>query len=264
MSDHTTMIPQTVAPGVDALGAFLPLPGFGLLPVNAFVIHAAQPVLVDTGPASMRDVFLGALEAAIDPARLEWIWLTHPDPDHVGNLAAVLERAPRARVVTTYLGMGKMGLLGLPADRAFLVNPGQSPNTGDRRLTALAPPVFDAPESTGLFDATTGTLFSADCFGALMEAPAESAAAMDPEALQAGMITWATVDSPWLHQVDRRRFRESLDAVATLGPDVILSSHLPPATGMTDTLLETLSRAPDQSRFVGPDQAALERMLAAA
>jgi flavorubredoxin len=263
MTEHLMMTTTPVNPDVDALGTWLPLPGYGLLPVNSYVIRAAQPVLVDTGPAALGDVFLHALEAAIDPARLAWIWLTHPDPDHVGNLAAVLERAPRARVVTTFLGMGKLGLLGLPVDRVHLLNPGQSLDAGDRRLLAVAPPVFDAPESTGLFDPSTGTLFSADCFGALLPAAAVQAADVDPEALRAGMTGWATVDAPWLHRVDRARFRESLQAVADLQPKAVLSSHLPPAKGMTDTLLRNLALAPDAPPFIGPDQAALERMLAA-
>jgi flavorubredoxin len=166
-------------------------------------------------------------------------------------------------VVTTFLGMGKLGLLGLPVDRVHLLNPGQSLDAGDRRLLAVAPPVFDAPESTGLFDPATGTLFSADCFGALLPTPATRAADVDQEVLRAGMIGWATVDAPWLHRVERARFRESLQAVADLKPKAVLSSHLPPAEGMTDTLLRNLALAPDAPPFIGPDQAALERMLAA-
>jgi glyoxylase-like metal-dependent hydrolase (beta-lactamase superfamily II) len=77
--------------------------------------------------------------STIDPADLRWIWITHMDFDHIGNLAAVLELAPQARVVTNYLGMGKMGLIGLPQDRAWLLNPGQSLDVGDRRLHALRP-----------------------------------------------------------------------------------------------------------------------------
>ncbi|OOG23729.1 MBL fold metallo-hydrolase [Thioalkalivibrio denitrificans] len=252
-----------VSPDVDALGTWLPVPGFGVLAVNAFVIRAARPVLVDTGLAALGEAFLKALEQSIDPARLEWIWLTHPDPDHVGNLAAVLEHAPNARVVTTFLGMGKLGLLGLPVDRVHLVNPGQCLDAGDRGLLAVAPPVFDAPESTGLFDPSTGTLFSADCFGALLPAPAGSAAEVDPGVLCAGMIGWATVDAPWLHRVDRGRFRESLQAVTDLQPRRVLSSHLPPAEAMTGTLLGNLAKAPDAPPFIGPDQAALEGMMAA-
>jgi hypothetical protein len=45
-------------------------------------------------------------------------------------------------------------------------------------------------------------------------------------------------------------------------PDLVLSTHLPPATGVTGSLLDTLSAAPDAPPFTGPDQAALERMLA--
>jgi hypothetical protein len=40
------------------------------------------------------------------------------------------------------------------------------------------------------------------------------------------------------------------------------SVHLPPVRGRTSELLETISGAPDMPDFVGPDQAALEAMLA--
>ena len=40
------------------------------------------------------------------PATCAGFWLSHTDADHIGNLVAVLERAPRAQVVTNFLGMG--------------------------------------------------------------------------------------------------------------------------------------------------------------
>ena len=44
---------------------------------------------------------------------------------------------------------------------------------------------------------------------------------------------------------------------------MVLSSHLPAAPGaMTERLLASLAEAPDAPPFVGPDQAALEQMLA--
>jgi hypothetical protein len=178
-------------------------------------------------------------------------------------LATVLEAAPHARVVTNYLGMGKMGLLQLPLDRVYLINPGQSLNVGDRSLTAVAPPSFDAPETMGLFDQKTSTLFSADCFGALMEAPAETAAEIEPQLLRDGCIAWSTVDAPWLHIVDPKKFGQTLKAIEQLNPDSVLSCHLPPAKSMNSTLLSYLSDAQHAPRFVGPDQQALEKMLAA-
>ena len=77
------------------------------------------------------------------------------------------------------------------------------------------------------------------------------------------MITWALVDSPWVHMVDQRAFPQSLDAIRASEPSIILSSHLPPAVDMTDTLLEYLAEAPASPIFQVPDQAAMEKMMAA-
>lgn len=252
-------------PGETAvLRALAPVPGFGVLPVNAFLIKAAEPVLVDTGLAALRGPFMENLQRLVDLQDLRWIWLTHTDADHVGNLAAVLDEAPRARLVTTFLGMGKLGLLGLPVERCYLINPGQRLSVGDRELLAVKPPSFDAPETTGLFDSRSGSLYSADCFGALLEQPYETAADIPATDLEAGLVTWAGVDAPWLHHVDEIRFRRIAATIRDLSPQAVLGGHLPPATGMLDTLLGHLDTARHAHEFVGPDQAALERMVASA
>ncbi|MBX3473388.1 MAG: MBL fold metallo-hydrolase [Planctomycetes bacterium] len=245
------------------LAAFTPLPGLGLLPVNAFLIRGAEPVLVDTGLAGQRDSFLRALVSVIDPAELRWIWITHMDPDHIGSLQPVLEAAPQARLVTTYLGMGKAGLLGLPLNRVYLLNPGQSLAVGDRELLAIKPPVFDAPETTGLFDRSSGTLISSDSFGAVLQSPMESASEVPDAELREGMGLWASVDAPWLQLVDQSRFQDSIDALAALRPSRVLSSHLPPAEGPSLTrVLANLKAVTDVPAFLGPDQAQLELMMA--
>ena len=44
---------------------------------------------------------------------------------------------------------------------------------------------------------------------------------------------------------------------------MVCSSHLPPAPGaMLEVFVDSLALAPDADPFVGPDQAALEAMLA--
>lgn len=264
MDQPIQLPPQPVATGIDMLPAYMPVPGFGVLAANAFVIHAEQPVLVDTGLAAVSNDFMRALESLIDPAAIRWIWVTHADPDHVGNLAAVLAAAPHARIVTTYLGMGKMGLLGMPLDRAYLLNPGQRLDVGDRALQALRPPTYDAPETTAMFDPATRTLFSADSFGALLSKPVENASEVAPATLRDGMIGWTTVDAPWLAGIDSAAFERTLSDLHALAPVRVLGSHLPPAEGMLDALTENLSAARTAPPFEGPDQAALEAMMAQA
>lgn len=262
MKTPTMLETRRVAQDIDLLCAYTPIPGYGVLPVNAYLINGPAPVLVDTGLAALRKEFLAALSEATDPAGLRWIWITHMDADHIGNLEAVLSVAPAARVVTTYLGMGKMGLLGLPVERAFLLNPGQRLELGERQLEAVVPPAYDAPETTGLYDTRARALFSADCFGALMREPAESADAIGAAALRDGMITWATVDAPWLSLVNDGGMDAIAGGIRRLDPATILGSHLPPASGMTGTLLAHLDAARAAPRFEGPDQDALERMMA--
>lgn len=70
---------------VSVLADYLEVPGLGFLSANAFVIHAAQPVVVDTGLGLPDRDFLGSLAEVIDPADVAWIWLTHPDRDHTGG-----------------------------------------------------------------------------------------------------------------------------------------------------------------------------------
>ena len=91
---------------VSVLNDYMEVPGLGFLPVNAFVIHAAQPVVTDTGMGLPDRDFLASLAEVIDPADVAWIWLTHPDRDHTGGLFRLLEAAPQARVVTTFAGAG--------------------------------------------------------------------------------------------------------------------------------------------------------------
>ncbi|MHC4207777.1 MAG: oxygen-binding di-iron domain-containing protein [Planctomycetota bacterium] len=262
MDKPTMFEPYQAAADIDVVPSYFPIPGLGILPVNAFVIKAAQPVLVDTGLVPLSDEFMEKLSSVIDPADLRWLWLTHTDQDHIGGLWRVLEAAPKLRVVTSYLGVGKMSLfMPLPMDRIYLLNPGQSIDVGDRTLTAIKPPSYDAPETTGFHDPKAAAFFSSDCFGALMSEPAENAAGIGVENLREGMITWATVDAPWLHVADRTQFEKSLNSIRKLSPKLILSGHLPVACDMTEELLGYLGSAPEAQPFVGPDQKALESML---
>jgi len=244
-----------------------PIPGIGFLPVNAFLLRSAEPVVVDTGLSLPGTGFLDALAAEVDPADVRWIWLTHPDRDHTGGLFDLLEAAPRAKVVTTFLGVGIMSTeRPLPLDRVHLVNPGQTLDVGDRRLFAFRPPLFDSPATTGFYDPRSRAAFSSDCFGAPL-ASGELAGGSDvrdvpADELRAAQLLWATVDSPWVHGVDRGRYRDSFAELRAMDPATVLSSHLPAAVGRSTQLMETLALAPDAKPFVGPDQAALEELLA--
>lgn len=237
--------PAEVAPSTFRLGSWESIPGLGWLPINAYLIKGKQPVLVDTGVASSRAQFLQHLANLVDPHDIRYIWITHMDADHIGNLPAVLQACPQAKVVTNSLGAAKMGLLGLPVERALLISTGQRLELGDRTLRCLPPPVFDAPETAGFLDSATRALFCCDCFGTPLPAPVETANQIPDADLVRGMLTWANIDAPWLAIVDKAAFGQRLRAYADLKPAITLGSHLQPAHAMLEQLVSCMSDAPD-------------------
>ncbi|HEX2399706.1 MAG TPA: MBL fold metallo-hydrolase, partial [Mycobacterium sp.] len=81
--------------------------------------------------------------------------------------------------------------------------------------------------------------------------------------LQAAQLLWATVDSPWVHNAHSDRYFSNVRAMRALQAEAVYSTHLPPAVGIAESLCDVLAAAPDTDPFVGPDQHALEAMLAA-
>jgi flavorubredoxin len=255
--------PHQVVQDIEVIPAHFPIPGAGFLPVNAFVIKAKEPVLVDTGMGIESEEFLKALESIIDLHDLKWVWLTHDDADHTGNIQKVLEAAPSARLAVNSLAMLRMSTAWpVPIHRVYWLNSGDSIRVGDRKLTAVRPPLFDNPTTIGIYDSKSEAFFSADCFGALIPSPSQNADDVPEGYLAQGMITWASADSPWVHMVEPSTIGQALDRIRQMAPKMILSAHLPPAQGKTEQLLEFLARVPTSPPFVAPNQTALEQILA--
>jgi glyoxylase-like metal-dependent hydrolase (beta-lactamase superfamily II) len=249
-------------PGVNILPSHFPILNMGFLAINAFVIRAREPVLVDTGMGIDSEEFMKALASILDPGDLKWVWLTHDDADHTGSLQKVLEAAPNARLVTNSLAALRMSTVRpLAMDRVYWLNPGDSIDVGDRKLTAFRPPLFDNPTAIGAYDDKSQALFSVDCFGAIIPSPVENADDLSADDLAQGMVSWASADSPWVHLVEPNRFGVTLDAIRRMAPTTVFSGHLPPARGRTEQLLELLARVPASSPFVTPDQTVLEQLL---
>jgi flavorubredoxin len=234
-----------------------------MLPINAFVVLAQEPVLVDTGVGRESEAFLEALRTVIAPGDLRWVWLTHDDSDHTGNIERVMELAPRAKLLTHALGALRMSLgWPLPLERVHALVPAENISVGDRILTAVKPPLFDNPDTVGIYDDKSRAFFSADCFGAILPGPGKDAADFSEKALTMGMTMWATFDASWVHLVQEEKYGKVLEGIRRLDPGVILSSHLPPARGKNEQLLNVLASLPAAEPFVPPNQAVFGQIVA--
>lgn len=219
---------QRVTDDWTVLPSWFPVPDMGALPINAFLLKGAEPLLVDTGLGALGDDFVEELSRVIDPDDLRWIWLSHTDADHIGNINRVLELAPNAKVVSNFLGAGKMGMMGdYDLSRVHVLAPGEVFEVGGRRLHQVKPPYYDAPETMGFFDETDRVLFAADAFGALLPGSAEEIADYSDDTLRDGLVGWSSVDAPWLAQMDKAALGRMIGELQRMQPDYVLSGHLP-------------------------------------
>lgn len=236
-------------------------PGYGILPVNAYLVGANEPMLVDTGLASDRESFLESVWGLVEPDELRWVFLTHEDRDHAGNLLPVLEVAPRAQLVTNYVTVGKLlEAWSLPLDRVRVVNPGEWFSAAGRKLLVIRPPAYDASGTVGLWDPTTKALFTVDAFGTYLPELVRDLSDLPDDDVQDGLITFNRANHPWTAVADGVKFRRALAELREAGPEVILSSHSVLAPGRAEGLFEAMAALPDLEPFVAPDQSRFEEL----
>lgn len=232
----------------NVLPAWAPVGELGALPINTFVLKGREPMLVDTSVGGFGDDFVAGVQSLIDPADLRWIWLSHMDWDHIGNLTRMLEQAPNATVITNFLGVAKLGLVNIQLPRVHLMQPGDSIDIGGHRLAAMRPVYYDAPETMGFYDETDRVLFAADSFGALLPAPVDRLSDADEFVLGEGMFNWSSIDAPWMADHDGPALSRKLAAVERLEPQALLSAHLPVARGDVRRLTGIVANAYGASR----------------
>jgi len=103
-------------------------PGFNHF-IGAWLLTGEVNAIVDVGPANSAAGLLDALDT-LGLKRLDWILVTHIHIDHVGGLAAVMEKFPRARAVCharaikylvdpSRLWEGSLKVLGEVAEKAY-------------------------------------------------------------------------------------------------------------------------------------------------
>jgi flavorubredoxin len=198
------------------------------VPLNSMVIRGAEPMVVDTGMAENREQFLEDVFSIVEPKDIRWVFISHDDIDHTGNLNALMELAPNATAIINWFTWERMGAsLEVSPLRQRWVGDGERIDIGDRTLVAVRPPIFDSPTTRGLYDPTTGVYWASDAFAAPMLTPVRNVAELDEGFWQTGMTTFNQYVSPWLQLVDDEKFQLTVDRVEALGASFIAGCHTP-------------------------------------
>jgi flavorubredoxin len=238
--------------------------GDGLfLPVNSMVIRGREPVIVDTGAPLHRKLWLDKVFSVVEPEDVRWIFLSHDDGDHTGGLLDVLERCPRATLVTNFFSVERLALEkpALPLQRMRWLEPGDTLDVGDRVLQLFRPPIFDGPTTRGLFDPSTSAMWIVDSFACLTPGPLD-ADALTPDQL-AQMSAMNSAVSPWHAWLDRASYGRHLDAVEAFGARTVASAHGPVLRGeKLDDAFDRLRALAGAPIIALPGQELLDQLIA--
>ena len=267
LAPTTSVAPTQIAPDTYVIHQVQPALGQPLsVYINSMVIVGKEPMIVDTGTPANRKQWLEDVFALVEPKDVRWVFLSHDDVDHSGNLDEVMTACPNATLVVTWAMVERhTNCFDFPLDRCRWVMDGESLDVGDRTLHALRPPVFDSPTTRGLFDPTTGVYWAVDTFATPLPDPAMGVADLDAEFWAGGMTMFAYgAVSPWLAMVDAAKFDARVDLVQSLDITAIASCHSPVIDGpFIERAFDTVRQLPTVEPPPLPDQSVLDQIVAA-
>ncbi|MCD4534274.1 MBL fold metallo-hydrolase [Nocardioides sp. cx-169] len=254
VADETFVIPDAV-----------PVPGIGLLPVNAMVVRGEQPMLVDTLATVHRESYLERVFEIVEPEDVKWLFISHEDRDHTGSVMQVMERCPNARLITNFLGLGKLAEeFEVPLERVNLLNDGESLDIGDRVIEAIRPPLYDSSATRGFYDPKTDVYFSADCFGTVLTDNVPFADDMSAADMEEGFYWMNRANHIWFHHIPTALIEEQAARIRAVDPALIVTGHGPTFRHDPLQVCDWIARIGDMEPVPMPNQAEFEKSLAGA
>jgi flavorubredoxin len=227
------------------------------------VIKGSEPIIVDTGTPANREQWMKDVFSIVDPGDVRWIFLSHDDVDHAGNLAQIMEACPNATLISTWFLTERHTCdFNFPLERCRWVNDGQSWKAGDRTLTAITPPLFDSPITRGLYDDRTGVYWAVDSFATPLPGHMDHIGELDSEAWQQGLAMFNCMNSPWFKLLDPAKYEKHVDQVQGLNLEAVASCHSPVIRkSHIGEAFNMIRRIPEMEPPPHPQQADLEQLV---
>ena len=133
---------------------------------NSYLILDEKVTVMDTVDARATDEWLQNLDTALNGKKVDYLVVSHMEPDHAASLEEVLIRYPECKVISNEKAFMFMRQFGFDVDgREDTVKEGDTRCFGKHTVTFLMAQMVHWPEAMVTFDTTNGVLFSADAFG---------------------------------------------------------------------------------------------------
>jgi flavorubredoxin/flavin reductase (DIM6/NTAB) family NADH-FMN oxidoreductase RutF len=133
---------------------------------NSFLIRGEKIALVDTSHEKFRQLYLDTLKGLINPTKIDYLIISHTEPDHSGLVKDVLQLAPQVTVVGSKVAIQFLeDLVHQPFKRQIVKNGDKLDLGKGHVLEFVNAPNLHWPDTIFSYDAGTQVMFTCDAFG---------------------------------------------------------------------------------------------------
>ena len=133
---------------------------------NTWLLDDGAAVLMDTVDAAFTKDWLDELKTVLNGRKLDYLVVSHMEPDHSGSILEVTKAYPEVKLVGNAKTFGMMDqfIQGVKAERV-VVKDGETLQAGGISLRFVFAPMVHWPEVMVAYEEKDKTLFAADAFG---------------------------------------------------------------------------------------------------
>jgi flavorubredoxin/flavin reductase (DIM6/NTAB) family NADH-FMN oxidoreductase RutF len=133
---------------------------------NSFLIQGEKAALIDTSHAKFRPLYLEELAQTVDLSQIDYLIVSHTEPDHSGLVADILDRAPHITVVGAKVAIQFLEQQVNRPFQSLMVKNGDHLDLGKGHdLEFVSAPNLHWPDTIFTYDAGTQILYTCDAFG---------------------------------------------------------------------------------------------------
>lgn len=134
---------------------------------NSYVVRGSEKIAVfDTVKAQFFDQYIERLDSLkIDYRNIDYIVVSHTEPDHAGSVAKLLELSPKAKVIGSAAALKFLKGIANREFESIAVGDGDSISLGNKTLNFISVPFLHWPDTIYTHIPEEKTLITCDSFG---------------------------------------------------------------------------------------------------